>query len=173
MLFWCLLPYRHCPFPEGLTPKDFIDGAGYSVKRNPLLAQLMYYVKDIESFGTGLKRIHDACESAGVKVEFLRRRMGFSVVFYRPDVYSDGIIGENIGENIGVNIGENIGKNDTQTRILAIMNHNPRISAKAIAGEIGLSPRYVEASIQTLKKAGLVERVGPAKCGRWSIKKPE
>ena len=80
--------YNPGTFPEGLTPKDFIDGTGYSVKRNPLLAQLMYYVKDIESFGTGIKRISDACVEAGVKVEFLKRKMGFAVVFYRPETTS-------------------------------------------------------------------------------------
>ena len=89
--------YNPGAFPEGLTPKDFIDGTGYSVKRNPLLAQLMYYVKDIESFGTGLKRISDACGTAGVEVEFRKHKMGFAVVFYRPDAsaFSDGGIGDN------------------------------------------------------------------------------
>jgi len=45
----------------------------------------MYYTKDIESFGTGLKRITDACDEAGVKVEFQLLKKGFAVVFYRPD----------------------------------------------------------------------------------------
>jgi ATP-dependent DNA helicase RecG len=51
------------------------------MKRNPLLAQLMYYSKDIESFGTGLKRITEACEAAGVRVEFEMLKLGFAVVF--------------------------------------------------------------------------------------------
>ena len=91
--------YNPGTFPEGFSPKDFIDGAGYSVKRNPLLAQLMYYVKDIESFGTGLKRISDACVVNGVKVEFLKRKMGFSVVFYRPDIIA---VGDNHRNVIGI-----------------------------------------------------------------------
>jgi ATP-dependent DNA helicase RecG len=78
--------YNPGTFPEGLTPQDFINGKGRSVKRNPLLAQLMYYSKDIESFGTGLKRITEACESAGVKVGFQMLKLGFAVVFYRPSV---------------------------------------------------------------------------------------
>ena len=66
------------------TPNDFITGTERSVKRNPLLAQLMYYVKDIESFGTGLKRITDVCDAAEVKVEFQMLKNGFVVMFYRP-----------------------------------------------------------------------------------------
>jgi len=83
--------YNPGAFPEGMTPRDFIEGTERSVKRNPLLAQLMYYVKDIESFGTGLKRITDACAAAEVKVEFQMLKKGFAVVFYRPvaSMFSD------------------------------------------------------------------------------------
>jgi ATP-dependent DNA helicase RecG len=77
--------YNPGTFPEGLTPRDFIEGKERSIKRNPLLAQLMYYSKDIESFGTGLKRITEACDKTGVKVEFQLLKKGFAVVFYRPD----------------------------------------------------------------------------------------
>jgi ATP-dependent DNA helicase RecG len=93
--------YNPGKFPEGLAPEDYIRGSELSVKRNPLLAQLMYYVRDIENFGTGIKRISDACETAGVKVEFEMRKLGFAVNFYRPDtaVY-DGSIGESIVKNV-------------------------------------------------------------------------
>jgi len=78
--------YNPGTFPEGLTPQDFINKRERSVKRNPFLAQLMYYTKDIESFGTGLLRITTACDTAGIKVEFQLLKKGFAVVFYRPDV---------------------------------------------------------------------------------------
>ncbi|MDR1537342.1 MAG: putative DNA binding domain-containing protein [Clostridiales bacterium] len=77
--------YNPGTFPEGLTPQDFINGKERSKKRNPLLAQLMYYTKDIESFGTGLRRITEACKAAGVRVDFEMLKLGFAVVFYRPD----------------------------------------------------------------------------------------
>ena len=76
--------YNPGAFPSGYTPQDFIGGVEPSVKRNPLIAQLMYYVKDIESFGTGLKRISDECAASSVRVEFQMRKRGVSVIFYRP-----------------------------------------------------------------------------------------
>jgi ATP-dependent DNA helicase RecG len=76
--------YNPGHFPDGLTPEDFIRGDGRSVKRNPNIAQMMYYCKDIESFGTGLQRIAKACVEAGVKVAFKQMPLGFSVTFYRP-----------------------------------------------------------------------------------------
>ncbi|MDR1604169.1 MAG: hypothetical protein LBS10_05185 [Gracilibacteraceae bacterium] len=77
--------YNPGTFPAGLKPEDFIEGNEPSVKRNPQLAQLMYYSRDIENFGTGLKRISTACKESGVKLEFRLMKRGFAVAFYRPD----------------------------------------------------------------------------------------
>ena len=84
-------------------------------------------------------------------------------MFYRSDasIFSD--------TNIGENIGDSIGENDKQKRILAIMKQKPKVSAKAIASEIGIAPRNVEANIKSLKQAGLIERVGSAKGGHWVV----
>ncbi|MFQ8943440.1 MAG: Fic family protein, partial [Christensenellaceae bacterium] len=51
----------------------------------PLIAQTLYYSKNVESFGTGLKRIADACDAAGCKYKFEVLKSGFVVVFYRSD----------------------------------------------------------------------------------------
>jgi ATP-dependent DNA helicase RecG len=36
-------------FPEGFTPEDFIEGSGKSVQRNPTLAHIFYYSKEMEN----------------------------------------------------------------------------------------------------------------------------
>ena len=77
--------YNPGTFPEGLEPQDFIDKAERPIRRNPKIARILYYSKDIESFGTGLKRIADACDEAGVRYEFQKKRTGFVVCFYRPE----------------------------------------------------------------------------------------
>lgn len=53
------------------------------MRRNPLITSILYYSKDVESFGSGLKRITYACKEAGVKVEFKLMKSGFVAVFYR------------------------------------------------------------------------------------------
>jgi len=80
--------YNPGTFPVGVTPDDYINGKGSSVHRNPLLAQIMYYSKDIERFGTGLMRIANACEEADVKYEFVSDNYGFRVIFYRPPMWT-------------------------------------------------------------------------------------
>jgi ATP-dependent DNA helicase RecG len=81
--------YNPGTFPIGVTPEDYIEGVENSIHRNPLLAQLMYFTKDIESFGTGLRRIAEACNERGVKYEFQLRKYGFAVIFYRKSAHDD------------------------------------------------------------------------------------
>ena len=75
--------YNPGAFPEGYDPQDFITRAERPIRRNPKIARILYYSKDIESFGTGLKRIADACEAAEVRYEFKKLKSGFVVCFYR------------------------------------------------------------------------------------------
>jgi ATP-dependent DNA helicase RecG len=78
--------YNPGRFPEGLTPEDFIKSSEKPVHRNPLLAQILYYSKDIESFGTGLRLIANECEAAGVRYGFRCGKLGFTVIFYRTEI---------------------------------------------------------------------------------------
>jgi ATP-dependent DNA helicase RecG len=164
--------YNPGAFPKGLTPQDFIDGVEYSVKRNPLLAQLMYYVKDIESFGTGLKKITETCDATGVKVEFQIRKMGFAVVFYRPDTsgfHDANDVVKDVVKDVKTDA-ESICVNEIQMKILQSMLNKPKITAKQLSEAVGINTRNVQVHIQSLKAKGLVERVGPAKSGHWIVK---
>ena len=49
------------------------------------------------------------------------------------------------------------------------MINQPTISAKTMAEKIGMTQRGIQKNIDNLKKAGLVERVGPAKGGSWIV----
>ena len=75
-----------------------------------------------------------------------------------------------IGFNTELGFGEKFGENHTREKILAIMRRNPTVSAKSIAEEIDITARGVEKNIRELKKAGLIERLGPAKGGYWVVK---
>ncbi len=85
--------YNPGSFPEGYEPEDFISGGERPIRRNPLITSILYYSKDVESFGTGLKRIADACEAAGCRYEFKIMKSGFVVVFYRSAKDGDNLGG--------------------------------------------------------------------------------
>lgn len=82
-------------FPEGFKPEDFIDGQG-SIPRNPLIANTLYLSKDIEKWGSGFRRITEACQKSNTKVKFEIRKNGFMVIFYRK---TDKELLELTGEN--------------------------------------------------------------------------
>jgi len=77
------------------------------------------------------------------------------------------------GVNGGVRGGENIadgGVNELRKAILERMLKTPTISAQRIAAALGTTKRRVESNIHTMKKAGLVNRVGSDKAGRWEVR---
>ena len=105
--------YNPGAFPEGYDPQDFINKAERAIRRNPKIARILYYSKDIESFGTGLKRIADTCNTAGVRYEFKKLKSGFVVCFYRT---IDSNVGEEIKENSTGKVREKYGKNTGKVR---------------------------------------------------------
>ncbi|OQX21689.1 MAG: hypothetical protein BWK75_02600 [Candidatus Altiarchaeales archaeon A3] len=106
--------YNPGQFPEGYMPEYFIKHDEESILRNPLIAQVLYYGKDIEKWGSGLKRIYRECETNNVKVEFKQIKSGFKVVFYRRKIRHKSV--EGLTQNrqkLDTNLTQNGHKSDT------------------------------------------------------------
>lgn len=82
-------------------------------------------------------------------------------------------VGVKVGENVGVNGSVQVGVNLTanQRRILELLLREPRMAARELAEVVGISQRKIEKNIATLKKLGLLERVGSYKGGHWEVLK--
>ncbi len=139
-------------FPEGLTPEDFIKGEEQSVLRNPLIAEVLYKSKEIEKWGSGLKRIHEECSAGSVKVEFRDTKNGFLVVFHRKEEYITPQITPQI-----------------EDEILSLIRQNQSITKEEIAKKLGIEPDAVKYRIRKLKQEGIISWKGPSKKGRWEI----
>lgn len=137
-------------FPEGLEPEDFIKKDIESILRNPLIANVLYLSKDIERWGSGLKRIYKECSSNNVGVEFKREKGGSSVIFYRPkkDLKSS---------------------EKTVEKIIHLIRENPNITQKDLVKKTGITRRGVEWNLLKLKQKGLLKRIGPDKGGHWKV----
>jgi len=146
-------------FPEGVDPEDFFTGHEQSILRNPLIAETMYKSKDIEKWASGIKRIHDECVAAGVRVEFRRAKTGFVVSFYRPK-WEEGEGLEKTKEKT---------REKTREKILRLIRENPEITTSELAGKLGITLKGVEWNIGKMKKEGLVKRIGPDKGGHWEV----
>jgi ATP-dependent DNA helicase RecG len=60
---------------------------------------------------------------------------------------------------------------ESQKKILGLVRENPYISKRQMAEKLGISETAVDKNIATLKKKGLLKRVGPAKGGHWEVAK--
>ncbi len=161
-------------FPAGINPEDFFSGEEQSILRNPLIAETMFKSKDIEKWGSGIKRIHDECVVAGIRVVFNRRKTGFVVSFYRPK-WEDGegleVKDPKGGQSGGQSGGQrkNIVLNDTQKEILKILAKKPNISRNELACLININPSAIQKHFKKLQDAGYIRRVGPDFGGHWEV----
>lgn len=151
--------YNPGQFPEGYTPKDFIKGTERSILRNSLIAHTLYLSKDIERWGSGLKRIYDACTDEGVKVEFKELKSGFLVIFYRQEKGPKGVLKEVLKE-----------LTENQKIIIKEIKKSPKITSEELAKIVGISSRKIRSNIKKLKNEGLIRRVRGRKEGYWEVK---
>lgn len=142
--------YNPGDFPKGFTPEDFIKGREKSILRNPLIAEVLYKAKEIEKWGSGLKRIYEECEDNNVNLEFNILKSGFSVVFYRKR----GFLGTT---------------QKTTQKLLELIKKNPYITRRKLSNVIGISEDGIKFKLNQLKKKHIIKRIGPDKGGYWEV----
>lgn len=138
----------HGSFPSEVTPEMFAEGNMAPVRRNPLITRTLYYSKDMESFATELKRIHDLCEVADVKVEYECGSYFFTVRFYRHG-------------------GTQPGTQSIQERIIGLIESDHRITRAEMSKELGISVRKLQRILNDMDD---IEYVGHGKTGHWEIR---
>lgn len=57
----------------------------------------------------------------------------------------------------------------TRDKVIELLRHNPKLSATALAAEIGISAKGIQRHLANLKAEGVLQRIGPDKGGEWQI----
>jgi predicted HTH transcriptional regulator len=70
--------------------------------------------------------------------------------------------------NVGV---ENVNLTVQRAKILELIRGDPKITVRAMAEELGITPRNTQVHIRALKTLGLVKRVGAPRSGRWEVRR--
>lgn len=65
---------------------------------------------------------------------------------------------------------EDIGQNSTEDKLLALLRQGERHTAKSLALELGISERQVQRILKELKEAGIIERIGANRGGKWIVR---
>jgi ATP-dependent DNA helicase RecG len=79
-------------------------------------------------------------------------------------------VGANVGINVGSNVGIKAGVNETQQKLINLLEQNPRMTAQQLSDQIGISKRRIESNIKSLKELKLIERKGATRNGYWVTK---
>lgn len=156
--------YNPGSFPEWLKPEDFIKGEQESVLRNPLIAEIFYYSKEIEKWGSGIKRIYDECRDNKIKVEFKNSHSGFYVTFYRPTYESTDRGQKKNGSPLSSPFGSPL-----SSPLLDLIKGNPGITVLKMAEKLGITERAVKKQIATFREKGILIRIGNNRSGHWEI----
>ena len=173
----------------GLTLEEALDGR--SRQRNRAIAEIFNQMGLIEAWGNGLRSIRKEAAAYHLKKpDFIEMPDTFRVNLYRKSTSPEGKgnIGnesaegrQNIGkasamhrQSIGDASVENGRKEDvnvtaTQSKILALLRENPRMTGNQLADEVGISKRNIEENIRKLKELGVIVRRGSSKSGFWDI----
>ena len=77
-------------------------------------------------------------------------------------------IGDKIGSEKTTEGGEKTAK--SREKIVALLAQDGKLSAAALAKQIGISAKAIEKHLAKLKADGIIERIGPAKGGYWKVK---
>lgn len=155
--------YNPGSFPDNLTPFNFIEDSIASIKRNPLILDVLFRRKDVEKSGTGFKRVNELCKNQNIKWSFKNSAYGFYFTFFRNSI-------ENQINNKSINHGHE-DLNNTELFIYELINKNVKIKKSEIVKVTGLSERTIQRYISSLTKKGYVIRIGNNQAGYFEILK--
>ena len=148
-------------FPIDVTPEDFISKKISSMKRNPLILDVLYRCKDVEKSGTGFQRMNKLCLEAGVKWSYEKNGYGFTFIFDRVT---------NNGDNVTLDVTlVDLSSSEKETYLL--IKSNPKITREEIATNISKNIRTVQRITNSLVAKGYILRIGNNRFGYWEVRK--
>lgn len=149
--------------PEGWTTATLV-GPHTSEPPNPVIANAFFRAGEIEAWGRGIQRIHEACEQAGTPQPTMRLDAGW--------LWTEFAFGQDYLEIIS---GRNSKKTPVKTpvktpeRLLEFLRQHPGATLADAALAIDKSLSATERAARRLGQAGRLRYVGPQKGGRWEV----
>jgi ATP-dependent DNA helicase RecG len=156
--------YNPGNFPKNLGPDAFARGQHKSVPRNKKILDVLFKSKDVEGFGSGLKKTYAECQKARIRHSFRLGQNDFTFLFYRSDVTI------NVPLNVPLKTdASSSGLSETDEKVLAILQESGLVSQEEIARECGKTTRTIRRSIVKLVKLQKLRRIGSRKAGYWEV----
>ena len=131
--------------PVGLTVHDLLREPHDSLPRNPILAQICYYAKLVEQWGSGTIRMRNACRAQRLPdPTFVSTETGFSVTLRKDEVTDERL--------------ERMGMNSRQIQVIHYVRQNGSISNTEHQAVTGAIRRTASRDLEELENAGILVR---------------
>ena len=114
--------------------------------------------KDVETFGSGIKRIYELCTEQHVDVSYSNSDTDFTIEFSRID-----------RNNMPPDDGKNDVLSTDEADVLAWLRENPQRTLKELTELSGKSQRSIDRIVASLRNKRLLERIGSKKTGYWKV----
>lgn len=75
------------------------------------------------------------------------------------------------GQNVGQNVGQKLKPDDRRKHIIEIIEGNSKVTALDLSKMFYVSERTIERDLKKLTEEKVIEYVGGAKDGYWTVKK--
>jgi len=149
----------------GLLPDATLEKikTGFSLLRNPIIANVFYRCKLIEMWGRGIGEIINRCKVAGdPEPEFVIDPAEFKIIFKFPFSLKPAII--SVGEDV-------IKPSSRQQEIIKILTNSKELTTKEIMDQLeeSLSERTLRRDLLALKKLGIVASRGSTHRAVWFL----
>ena len=155
--------------PRGQTAERAV--AGYSKIRNEVLAKALNYMRFIEEWGSGLKRVNDVLGVYGIR-KVVVEDAGFAVRMnvYRAPAMADEGVNSEIGskKHTGEVVNEVV--NEVVKQIYEGIRHNPGIRKPRLLTIVKTSRATAERAIAHLQGLQKIEFRGAPKTGGYYCK---
>ena len=149
-------------FANSFEPADFAKRDLHSYLRNEVIAKTLYLCRDVETFGSGLRKIYSMCDASNVTISYINGETDFTFEFSRVDrniVPGDGTINGTLNGTV----------TELEANILSLLKDNQHITIAQLAEKSNKSLRTVNRVLASLRNKGLVWRVGSNKAGYWKV----
>ena len=147
-------------FASKYNVKDYVNKNVQSNLRNELLAKVLYLSKNIERFGSGLKRIDRICKNNMIKYDYENTRNGFKFIIYRNAL--NNIIDETKND-------KKKKLNKTEETVLKLLKKNPNVSRQELADNIAKSVKTIQRTLDSLENKSYIRKQGQTRAIKWII----
>ena len=163
-------------FIEGQDPTGHLSGISRSSKtRNELLAKTLFRSKDIESYGTGIPRIKELCDDAGVGIEYMRTPTGTRLIFHRNDAFAGEPTSNPPATHRKIIASASITLytwdylDDREKKVFSFLEEHGESRAAAISNSTGIKRRTLSDVLARLSKKGIIIARGESRSRTYCL----